>query len=145
MFTPPNMSRVTRHVSHVTCHVSHVIIFSSSFSGQSGEAYRWRVCYQRGLPRLVLISVDKLNFYGFWPVGPQFSAGLSLQTSLIRPNVPYPSKRPLCCQTSYLLNSFLLSLSVHSKMSLIHSIVTHILKQVRGFIFLLKWRGLFLY
>ena len=40
-------SRVTYHVSPVTYHVSHV------FFWQSGEAYRWRVCYQRGLPRLV--------------------------------------------------------------------------------------------
>ena len=63
------MSRVTCHVScvkchmsHVTCHMScvtcHMSLFSSSFFtsfffGKSGEAYRWRVCYQRGLPRLV--------------------------------------------------------------------------------------------
>ena len=36
---------VTCHVSHVTCHVSCVT--------QSVGASRWRVCYQRGLPRLV--------------------------------------------------------------------------------------------
>ena len=54
------MSRVTCHVSHVTCHMSRVtshmsLFFSSFFSffGQSGRAYWWRVCYQRGLPRLV--------------------------------------------------------------------------------------------
>ena len=52
MFTPPkhvtcHVSRVTCHVSGVTCQVSHVTIFSF-FSGQSGEAYRWRVCYQMG-------------------------------------------------------------------------------------------------
>ena len=35
------------HVSRVTCHVS-----------QSGEAYWWRVCYQRGLPHLVYKSKD---------------------------------------------------------------------------------------
>ena len=28
---------------------------------QSGEASRWRVCYQRGLPRLVLLHVGILN------------------------------------------------------------------------------------
>ena len=44
------VSRVTCHVSHVTCHMSHILFF---FFGQSGEAYRWRVCFQRGLPRLV--------------------------------------------------------------------------------------------
>ena len=32
--------------------MSHVTFFFLFF-GQSGEAYRWRVCYQRGLPRLV--------------------------------------------------------------------------------------------
>ena len=46
-----HMSRVTCHVSRVTCH-----IFFSFFFRQSGEAYRWRVCYQRGLPRLVLVE-----------------------------------------------------------------------------------------
>ena len=36
------------------------------FSGQSGEAYRWRVCYQRGLPCLVLILTgpSEAKFYG---------------------------------------------------------------------------------
>ena len=49
-----HMSRVMCHVSRVTCHVSHVFIFLFLiFLGQSGEAYPWRVCYQRGLPRLV--------------------------------------------------------------------------------------------
>ena len=47
-----HMSCVTCHVSHVTCPVSHVTFFSLFF-GQSGGAYRWRDCYQRGLPRLV--------------------------------------------------------------------------------------------
>ena len=27
--------------------------------GKSGEASRWRVCYQRGLPRLVCIRIDR--------------------------------------------------------------------------------------
>ena len=38
------------HLSRVTCHMSLLFSF---FFGQSGGAYRWRVCYQRGLPRLV--------------------------------------------------------------------------------------------
>ena len=59
-----HVSHVTCHVSHVTCHMSHVIyiyffsfffFFFFLFFGQSGEAYRWRVCYQRGLPRLVFL------------------------------------------------------------------------------------------
>ena len=59
--SPPttcHMSCVTCHVSHVTCHMSHIMchmsyFFFIFFFGQSGEAYQWRVCYQRGLPRLV--------------------------------------------------------------------------------------------
>ena len=48
------MCHVSRHMSHVTCHMSHVTFFFF-FLGQSGEAYRWRVCYQQGLPCLVLL------------------------------------------------------------------------------------------
>ena len=43
------VSHVPCHVPHVTCHVSHVFFFL-----QNGEAYQLRVCYQRGLRRLVL-------------------------------------------------------------------------------------------
>ena len=63
MFTPHHVSHVRCHMSHVTCQVSGVtcqvspvryhILFFYFFSGQSGEASWWRVCYQRGLPRLV--------------------------------------------------------------------------------------------
>ena len=54
-----HMSGVTCHVSHVTCHMSRVMcqiflfFFFFFFFGQSGEASQGRVCYQRGLPRLV--------------------------------------------------------------------------------------------
>ena len=54
--SPPktcHMSHVTCHVSCVTCHISCVTCFFCFFFGQSGEAKRERVCYQRGLPRLV--------------------------------------------------------------------------------------------
>ena len=37
--------------AHVMCHMYK---FFFSFLGQSGEAYRWRVYYQQGLPSLVL-------------------------------------------------------------------------------------------
>ena len=47
-----HMSRVMCHMSQVTCHMSFFYFYF--FFGQSGEAYWWRVCYQRGLPRLVL-------------------------------------------------------------------------------------------
>ena len=47
------------HVSRVTCHMSHVtckkhIKTKNNNKLQSGGASRSRVCYQRGLPRLVL-------------------------------------------------------------------------------------------
>ena len=48
-----HVSRVTCHMSHVTRHVSQIKFFF--FFGQSVEAQRGRVCYQRGLPRLVLL------------------------------------------------------------------------------------------
>ena len=57
------MSPVTCPGSHVTCHMSRVacplfhLIFSIKFfSSHSGGASRRRVCYQRGLPRLVSLS-----------------------------------------------------------------------------------------
>ena len=58
-----HVSRVTCHMSRVTCHMSkniffYILIFFFVFFyvkkiGQSGGASRWRVCYQRELPRLV--------------------------------------------------------------------------------------------
>ena len=52
------LQHVTCHVSRVTCHMSHVTLKKN---GQSGEAYWWRVCYQRGLTSLVFLSVlDKV-------------------------------------------------------------------------------------
>ena len=50
-----HMSRVMCHMSHVMCHMTHFILFFLLFFRQSGEAYRWRVCYQRGLPLLVFL------------------------------------------------------------------------------------------
>ena len=56
--SPPttcHISHVTCHVSYVTCHMSHVKCnyYYFFFFWQNGEAYRWRVSYQRGLPPLV--------------------------------------------------------------------------------------------
>ena len=42
--------------------LSHVI-FSFFFFGESGEAYRWRVCYQRGLPQLVFFFGLRFEIY----------------------------------------------------------------------------------
>ena len=67
MFIPHYVSCATCYVSRVTCHLSPVtcifILFlvkknknyllKSGQSGQSDGASQWRVCYQRGLPRLV--------------------------------------------------------------------------------------------
>ena len=59
------MSAVRCHMSNVRCQVSGVKKNSSSFffSGQSGAASRWRVCYQRGLPRLVLHLIKTCTKY----------------------------------------------------------------------------------
>ena len=48
-----HVSRVTCHVSRVNCHMSFFFFFIVKKIWQSGGASRWRVCYQRGLPRLV--------------------------------------------------------------------------------------------
>ena len=61
--SPPSMC----HMSHFTCCASHVpiFVFSFSFLGQNVGASQWRVCYQRGLPRLVLKGLLKDYFYLF--------------------------------------------------------------------------------
>ena len=41
-------------MSHVMCHMYLFFLF---FFGQNGESYWELVCYQRGLPRLVLNSL----------------------------------------------------------------------------------------
>ena len=50
-----HMSYVICQVSHVTCQMSHVFFVFLFFFWLTGEAYRWRVCYQWGLPRLVFM------------------------------------------------------------------------------------------
>ena len=52
------MSHVTFHVSHVTCH---------NFFLQSGEISRLRVCYQRGLLRLVLVMTTSPHLASIFP------------------------------------------------------------------------------
>ena len=60
-----HVSDVTCHVSPVTCHLSHVrFFFILKKTLLSGGASRWRVCYQRGLPRLVLSAFPP----SMWPV-----------------------------------------------------------------------------
>ena len=42
-------------MSGLRCKVSGVIIISFIFLGQSGGASWWRICYERGLPPLVVL------------------------------------------------------------------------------------------
>ena len=44
--------------------MSHVTFFLLLLFGQSGEAYQLRVCYQRGLLRLVLETLGSPFFFG---------------------------------------------------------------------------------
>ena len=65
MFTPHHVLHVICHLSYITCHVSPVTSHMSFFqkntfflfkkNRQSGGTSRWRVCFQRGLPRLVFL------------------------------------------------------------------------------------------
>ena len=62
-----HLSPFTCHKSPVTCHMSKdffYIFFIKGFyfvplkkNKKSGGASRWRVCYQRGLPRAVFIDI----------------------------------------------------------------------------------------
>ena len=56
------------HMSPVMCPMSHVkknsCFFIPNKIGQSGGAGRWRVCYRRGLPRLVSVALQIQNM--FW-------------------------------------------------------------------------------
>ena len=67
-----HVSGDTCHVSHVTCHMSpshvmcHIFIYLFIF-GQSGEASQGRVCYQRGLPRLVF---KRVKYFTLKPLSP---------------------------------------------------------------------------
>ena len=104
MYTRPNMSHVMCHVSCVMCHMSQVKCHMSHFFlfffiylfyfylfGQGGEAYRWRVCDQRGLPWLVFLiwrSVQKRLWCSLrivflkgliWPSGEVLSGGVGYQ------------------------------------------------------------------
>ena len=59
-----HVSPVTCHVSRLTCHMSHVTfisIYIYFFCRQSGETSRWRVCFQWGLPRLVVMKKSRIR------------------------------------------------------------------------------------
>ena len=57
MFTLYHVLYVTCQVSGVRCHMSGLFSFLFFFFGQSGGACLWRVCYQRGLPRLIFLLI----------------------------------------------------------------------------------------
>ena len=64
-YSSPPAKHVMCHVLNVTCHKSHVTMYYYYFFfffRQSGEAYWWRVSYQRGLPRLVYFGVHQEHY-----------------------------------------------------------------------------------
>ena len=90
---------VTCHMSRVRSQVSWVSWF---FFFLSGGASRWRVCYQRGLPRLVFMKVDSMTLLlfnhchhhhslsSYTPPSPQ-SVGHSVSQSPSYSKAPSPS------------------------------------------------------
>ena len=54
---------ISLHVPHVLCHMSHAacknVIFLLIFFSQSGGAIWQRVCYRRGLPRVVFRKMSQ--------------------------------------------------------------------------------------
>ena len=62
MVIPQYLSYV---MSHVMCHM----FFFQYKKGTKGWSYWWRVCYQRGLPSLVLETVDVGNLWIVWLLG----------------------------------------------------------------------------
>ena len=64
MFTPPHLSHVICHMSPVTCHMSpvtcHVFFFFLFIKNKVAKLWRWRVCYQLGLPCLVLLQLHHM-------------------------------------------------------------------------------------
>ena len=78
MFISHYVSCVTFHMPPVTCHIFVLFCFFDIFftkkikikygifhkkNGQSGGDSWWRVCYQRGLPRLVSFCNKNKNFW----------------------------------------------------------------------------------
>ena len=95
------MSRVTCCMSRVTCHVSHVMchmnfFFNFFFFLRSGEATRWRVCYQRGLPRLISIECQNETDYARETAHHNFPSFCTYQNN-------HPSKCRICVSVSWLL------------------------------------------
>ena len=59
--SPSQTCHITRVIYHVSC-VKCNFFFLLLFPDKDGEAYRWRVCYQRAyIPRLAYKLVDYLK------------------------------------------------------------------------------------
>ena len=88
------VSGVRCQVSGVRCQVSGVIIIIFFFFSQCGGTSRWRVCYQRVLPRLVPTPqrLQNMPFIAYGSARP--SAGLGYFGScLFSQTVSYPTTR----------------------------------------------------
>ena len=75
-----HMARVTCHVSCVTCHII-LLLLLLIICLQSGGASRGRVCYQRGLPRLVSTLVEMPNNYLVLPFNTSHQVSLRIEAS----------------------------------------------------------------
>ena len=85
-----HLSCVTCYVSRVTCHLSHVIFFIIIFFWQSGGSSRRRVCYQRGLPRLVIIQASlTAEYYTILYHYPSFFHSRILYYTIFTIQVPF--------------------------------------------------------
>ena len=58
---PPTcyLAYITCHMSRVMCHMSRFPFLTCHPFFLSRKAIQWKVCYQRGRPRLVLLGVSK--------------------------------------------------------------------------------------
>ena len=109
------VSHVTYHVSHVTCR--NIYIYNNIYKDnnvQSGKASWWRVCYQRGRPRLVFgwswaeVSVFASLVFGQASMdGCDRSVKVSyLQLKLFKEHPPIGNVKPFCNPPLYMAKYF---------------------------------------
>ena len=136
-----NVSHVTSHLAPVICHMSYVTshlkkktffiiikkenktnIYIFFFIGQSYGASRLRVCYQWGLPRLILLPIDRENRINLWCLAPQVFQWILSYVCMIklfnifinRPGVARAIlQSPLCIIHSFIHSSFCSESSRH--------------------------------
>ena len=100
------MSHITCLMSHVLYHMSHVTFFFSFL--ESGSVSWWRVCYQRGLPRLVLPSATLppavlCQLPAALPLAPVSSLVVDVKKQV--QHSPHTKSGVRCCQLFFLLYS----------------------------------------